>query len=106
MIGILGDIFFSIFCYFIINAYFLVFCSYLPFRAYFSRRLKFIRPVLAIFILAGCIYGYFDADIDRQKEGVFAGFYRIFSRDLHLRFGRNFCAKQLFDDPLRDHLYA
>ena len=44
--------------------------------------------------------------IDRQKEGVFAGFYRIFSRDLHLRFGRNFCAKQLFDDPLRDHLYA
>ena len=72
----------------------------------FSCRLKFIRPVLAIFIPAGCIYGYFDADIDRQKEGVFAGFYRIFSRDLHLRFGRNFCAKQLFDDPLRDHLYA
>ena len=62
--------------------------------------------MLAIFIPAGCIYGYFDADIDRQKEGVFAGFYRIFSRDLHLRFGRNFCAKQLFDDPLRDHLYA
>lgn len=36
-IGILGDIFFSIFCYFIINAYFLVFCSYLLFRAYFFR---------------------------------------------------------------------
>ena len=34
-IGILGDIFFLIFCYFIINAYFLVFCSYLLFRAYF-----------------------------------------------------------------------
>jgi len=72
----------------------------------FSRRLKIIRLVLAIFIPAGCIYGYFDADIDRQKEGVFAGLYRIFSRDLHLRFGRNFCAEQLFNDPLRDHLYA
>ncbi len=44
------------------------------FRAYFLRRLKFIRLVLAIFIPAGCIYGYFDADIDLQKEGVFTGF--------------------------------
>lgn len=83
--------------------YFVLICYLEPI---FSCRLKFIRLVLAIFIPAGCIYGYFDADIDRQKEGVFAGLYRIFSRDLHLRFGRNFCAKQLFDDPLRDHLYA
>ena len=62
--------------------------------------------MLAIFIPTGCISPPPPADIDRQKEGVFAGFYRIFSRDLHLRFGRNFCAEQLFDDPLRDHLYA
>lgn len=55
----------------------------------FSRRLKFIRLVLAIFIPAGCIYGYFDADIDRQKEGVFAGLYRIFSCDLRLCFSNN-----------------
>ncbi|EEF15154.1 hypothetical protein CAMRE0001_1835 [Campylobacter rectus RM3267] len=68
-IGILGDIFFSIFCYFIINAYFFwYFAPICYLEPIFSRRLKFIRLVLAIFIPAGCIYGYFDADIDRQKE--------------------------------------
>lgn len=73
--GFLGDGFFLMFYHFIINAYFLVFCSYMLFRASFVRRLKFIRLGLAIFIIIGCIYGYFDADIDRQKEGVFVGFF-------------------------------
>lgn len=73
--GLLGDGLFLMFYYFIINAYFLVFCSYLLFRTSFARWLKFIWLVLGIFILVGCIYGYFDAHIDRQKEGVFAGFF-------------------------------
>ena len=73
--GFLGHGFFLMFYHFIINAYFLVFCSYMLFRASFARWLKFIWLVLAIFILIGCIYGYFDAHINRQKEGVFAGFF-------------------------------
>ena len=85
---------------------FLVFCSYLLFRAYFFAPAQ-IYPAGARYFYTGRLHlRLFWRRYRPPKRGVFAGFYRIFSRDLHLRFGRNFCAEQLFDDPLRDHLYA
>lgn len=72
--GFFGLIFLYLMFSFVSGAYFLVFCFYLLFATSFSRKFRLLWLVFAALILAGCVWGYIGADINRQKEGVIVGF--------------------------------